>query len=449
MEPVTIFTAVMITRLFAPVIKGGWRYITNAEEKEKAERYAGIVDDYNRKIEYQRIGHEQRLEEAKASHALAMQQWAQKTYYERCWPLRNPFEMQICEPISNDTEYLGKLIVPCRLISALKDSDHPYARTINGNLSSFVVNFFPTNGTHAVVSEIGAWKEDAPSNDASINYLYAGLKKQPVFVIHPTLINDGKTIIFKAWSWGLGEELNYPAGFEFGRIELRPLFLKNIYRESLAMWKLSKELGSDTKRFSPALQHNLSIIKDIQEKKLSDAARDKLLTFLKDTPEISEYIKQKMESELSGVFCCIAGMYADAYHLFEYNTAPKLPQLLHQIPGVEYMLPSLKAYYYDMLTKMEELNCDREMIAKTYMEVAESFSKLNFSFPIREAIIVPFATKALGLYVSSQDSEENPDDLNNLTILRHIIKSEPKYQSSDLVKRINEVFKRVKMQLLW
>ena len=34
MEPVTIFTAVMITRLFAPVIKGGWRYITNAEEKE-------------------------------------------------------------------------------------------------------------------------------------------------------------------------------------------------------------------------------------------------------------------------------------------------------------------------------------------------------------------------------------------------------------------------------
>ena len=102
-----------------------------------------------------------------------------------------------------------------------------------------------------------------------------------------------------------------------------------------------------------------------------------------------------------------------------------------------------------MLTKMEELNCDRGMIAKTYMEVAESFSKLNFSFPIREAIIEPFATKALGLYVSSQDSEENPDDLNNLTILRHIVKSEPKYQSSDLVKRINEVFERVKMQSLW
>lgn len=449
MEPVTIFTTAMVARLFAPVIRGGWRYFSNAEKKEIAKRKEERDADYKQKIEYQRIGHEQRLEEAKASHALAIQQWAQKTYYERCWPLRNPFEMQICEPISNDTEYIGKLIVPCRLISALKDTDHPYARTINGNLSSFVVNFFPTNGTHAVVSEIGAWKEDVPSNDASINYLYAGLKKQPVFVIHPTLINDGKTIIFKAWSWGLGEELNYPAGFEFGRLELRPLFLKNIYRESLEMWKLSKELGCDSKRFSPALQHNLSIIKDLQEKELSDAAKDKLITFLKDTPEISESIKQKMESELSGVFCCIAGMYADAYHLFEYNTTPRLPQLLHQIPGIEYMMPSLKTYYYDILIKMEELKCDREMIATIYLEVAESFSKLNFSFKTRESIIEPFAIKALGLYVSSQDPEEDLDDLNRLPILRHIIKSEPKYQSSNFVQRINKVFERVKMQLLW
>lgn len=449
MEPVTIFTTVMITRLFAPVIKGGWRYITNAEEKETAKRRAEKEADFQEKLEYQRVGHEQRLEEARASHALAMQQWAQKTYYERCWPLRNPFEMQICEPISNDDKYLGKTIVPCRLISALKDTDHPYARTINGNLSSFVVNFFPTNGLHAVVSEIGAWKDDAPNNDASINYLYAGLKKQPVLVLSPTLINDGKTIIFKAWSWGLGEELNYPAGFQFGRLELRPLFQKNIYEESLAMWKLAKELGNTTKIFSSALQHNLSIIKDIQEKELSVEAKERLLTFLKDTPEISETIKTKMEAELSGVFCCIAGMYADAYHLFEYNTAPKLPQLLHQIPGVRYMLPSLKEYYYEMLNKMEELNCDKEMIATTYMEVAESFSKLNFSFPIRESIIEPFATKALGMYISSQDSDEDPRELEHLPVLRHIIRAEPKYQSSILVQRVNEVFERVKMQTLW
>lgn len=449
MEPVTIFTTVMITRLLAPVIKGGWRKITKAEEKEAKKRQEEKDADFKLKIEYQRQGHEQRLEEARKSHELAMQQWAQKTYYERCWPLRNPFEMQICEPISNDKEYFDQIIVPCRLISALKDSDHPYARTINGNLSSFVVNYFSTNGLHAVVSEIGAWKEEAPSNDASINYLYAGLKKQPVLVLSPTLINDGKTIIFKAWSWGLGEELNYPAGFEFGRIELRPLVQKAIYEETLSVWKLAKELGNGAKYCSPSLQHNLSIIKDIQGKNLSNESKDRLLGFLKDTPEITEAVKAKMEHELSGIFCCIAGMYADAYHLFEYNTAPKLPQLLHMIPGVRYMLPSLKAYYLDMFRRMEEMNCDKEMIATTYLEVAESFSKLNFSFPIRESVIEPFATKALSLFISSQDSEEDDEDLARLPVLRHIIKAEPKYQNSQIVQRVNDVFERVKMQPLW
>lgn len=448
MEPVTLFTTVMITRLFAPVIKGGWRYITNAEEKEAAKRKTERDADFKQKLEYQRISHEQRLEEAKVSHALAMQQWAQKTYYERCWPLRNPFEMQICEPISNDNEYLGQIIVPCRLISALKDSDHPYARTINGNLSSFVVNYFPTNGLHAVVSEIGAWKEDTPSNDASINYLYAGLKKQPVLVLSPTLINDGKTIIFKAWSWGLGEELNYPAGFEFGRLELRPLFQKNIYEESLAMWKLAKELGSSAKLFSLALQHNLSIIKDIQEKNLSKEGMDKLLSFLKDAPEISETVKNKMEAELSGVFCCIAGMYADAYHLFEYNTEPKLPQLLHKIPGVEYMLPSLKAYYYDMLNKMEELNCNKEMIARTYLEVADSFSRLNFSFERRCTIIEPFVIKALAIHIQDIVPEENEEDLGRLSTIGHIVKSNNKLQKSEIIQSANEIFSRVKMKPL-
>lgn len=449
MEPVTIFSAVMITRLFAPVIKGGWRKITKAEEKEAKRRQTDHDAEVNQKLEYQRISHKQRLEEAKASHALAMEQWEKKTYYERCWPLRNPFEMQICEPISNDTEYLTNIIVPCRLISAFKDSDHPYAKTINGNLSSFVVNYFPTNGLHAVVSEIGAWKEDAPSNDASINYLYAGLKKQPVLVLSPTLINDGKTIIFKAWSWGLGEELNYPAGFEFGRLELRPLYQKAIFEESLAMWKLAKEIGISAKVYSPALQHNLSIIKELHEKEFSDEAKTRLHAFLKDAPEIAEAVKVKMESNLSGIFNCIAGMYADAYHFFEYNTAPKLPQLLHQIPGVKYMLPSLKAYYYDMLQRMEELDCNKEMIANVYMEVAESFSKLNFSFPIREAIIEPFAKKALGLYIQIHDNEEDTKNLEKLSMIRHIIKSEPKYKNASLVIRANDVFNRVKMQSLW
>ena len=448
MEPVTIFTGCMIMRLLAPVIKGGWRKITNAEDKEAKQRQLDKEADFKLKLELQRRSHEDRLKEAKESYKLAMQQWAQKTYYERCWPLRNPFEMQICEPIADDKEYLNDIIVPCRLISALKDSDHPYARTINGNLSSFVVNYFPTNGLHAVVSEIGAWKEDSPSNDASINYLYAGLKKQPVFVLSPTLINDGKTIIFKAWSWGLAEDLNYPAGFEFGRLELRPLFQKAVFDESLAIWKMIKELGNSVKYLSPALQHNLSIIKDIHEKSLSEEAKERLLAFLRDTPEITEAVKIKMEATLSSVFCCIAGMYADAYHLFEYNTPPKLPQLLHRLPGISIMKDSLKSYYYDMLQRMEEIGCDRTMISETYLDVAYSFSKLNFSFEDRKSIIEPFVTRGLSIYIQNNDESETGEDLDKLPIIRHIIKSEKKLQNSDTVRLANDILNNVKMKPL-
>ncbi|MGN1154945.1 MAG: hypothetical protein ACI4TK_02085 [Agathobacter sp.] len=206
MEPVTIMAAAMVFRLLSPVVKEGWKKLTNAEAKAEKKRLEDRNADFKMKLELQRLNHEDRMKEAREAHRLSMDKWKEQTYYERCWPLRNPFEMQICEPISDDRTYFdSNVIVPCRIISALKDRDHPYARTINGNLSSFIVNYYPTNSIHAVVSEIGAWKDDVPSNDASINYLYAGLKKQPVMVLSPTLINDGKTFIFKVWSWGLGE----------------------------------------------------------------------------------------------------------------------------------------------------------------------------------------------------------------------------------------------------
>ena len=98
---------------------------------------------------------------------------------------------------------------------------------------------------------------------------------------------------------------------------------------------------------------------------------------------------------------------------------------------------------------MEEVCCNKEMIANFYMEVAEAFSKLNLSLLDQRSIIEPFATRALGLYIASQDSDEDPNDLTHLPILRHIILSEPKYQNSILVQRVNEIFKRVNLQPIW
>lgn len=449
MDPVTIYAGIMVSRMLAPVIKDGWKKLTNADAKEEAKRIQKQKEDVAIKLQLQRQSHEDRLKEAEKAHELSMQMWEQKTYYERCWPLRNPFEMQICKPISDDRSYFEESIVPCRLISALKDSDHPYARTINGNLSSFVVNHFPTNSVHAVVSEIGAWKDEAPTNDASINYLYAGLKKQPVMVLAPALINDGKTFVFKVWSWGLGEELNYPAGFEFGRLNLKPLYTRSLYEETLKMVKLAKELGQDSKFFSPQMQHNISVIKDIQDKNIVGEYKELMLSFLTGTPEIDEKVKLGMETKVSGIFCCMAGMYADAYHLLEYKTLPKLPSILEKIPGVEYMIPSLKEYYYTLLTNMELIEEDKALLSQLYLDVADAFSKLEFSFSNRESVIEPFATKSLSLYIANNIEQYESEELGNLAEIRYIIKSEPELQNTELAIKANAVLERSKMKKLW
>lgn len=451
MEPVSFFATMMVSRLLAPVVNDGWKKLTNADAKEEAKRIKRAYEDFNFKLKLQRQNHDDRLKEAKLAHELSQEMWKEKTYYERCWPLRNPFEMQICQPISDDKSYFGgNTIVPCRIISALKDNSHPYARTINGNLSSFIVNYYPTNSMHAVVSEIGAWKDDVPSNDASINYLYAGLKKQPVMVLSPTLINDGKTFIFKVWSWGLGEELNYPAGFEFGRLELEPLYKKAAYEETLAMVELAKAIDYESKKFSPKLQHNISIIKEIQDKGIEGKLKEKMLSFLDGAPEINDAVKAKMEKQVSGIFCCISGMYADAYHLLEYKTLPKLPSLLPNIPGIEYMLPALKNYYITLLNEFDRIETDKEFLAKLYLDVADSFSQLPFSFDNQESIILPFVDKALGHYIQSKDSEYQDEmaaeELNNPDVLYPLVKLDYKYDS--FIEWANQIRLRANLETL-
>ena len=123
-----------------------------------------------------------------------------------------------------------------------------------------------------------------------------------------------------------------------------------------------------------------------------------------------------MRVKVSGMFCAVAALYADTYHLLEYKTKPKLPSILHKIPGVEYLIPPLKAYYYELLGKMEKLENDKLFISRIFLDVADAFSRLNFSFANRESIIEPFATKALGLYIKNEREEENDEDLTRIAV---------------------------------
>ena len=252
----------------------------------------------------------------------------------------------------------------------------------------------------------------------------------------PALINDGKTFVFKVWSWGLGEELNYPAGFEFGRLELQPLYTKAVYEETLRMIRLAQELGQDVKFFSKNLQHNISVIKEIQDKELSGSAKELMLTFLNGAPEIDDRVKKKMESDVSGIFCCMAGMYADAYHLLEYKTLPKLPSILDKIPGIQYMIPSLQDYYYSLLNKMELIESDKLLLSQIYLDVAEAFGRLKQ----KQTVIEPYLDRSLRLYAMSESLLTSDEDTTkSLASVADEIVSSPKHMQSKFVKDYRKI----------
>lgn len=168
-----------------------------------------------------------------------------------------------------------------------------------------------------------------------------------------------------------------------------------------------------------------------------------MLSFLDGAPEINDAVKAKMESEISGIFCCISGMYADAYHLLEYKTPPKLPSLLPNIPGVEYILPSLKDFYFTLLNSLSELESDSKFLSNLYLNVADAFSSPELRKKSRlrgidsADDVEPYLLNSLRLYADS----ENLHDMVNKSLpdLAEEIQKHPTLLSSDYIRRYKEV----------
>ena len=315
-----------------------------------------------------------------------------KIFYEKCFPLENPYELVINNSLSFSSDGSvrlktipanGKNIVPCRIISSLKETDQTaYAPAINATLSSFIATIFSANSERAVISDIGAWKQNIPADDTYINHLYSCLKQQPTMLITPFVLKESNTIILKMWSWGLGENLAYPVGFEFGRIDIGSLHEQTVYEETLKIMRLSesKQLGNYNmfESFSPKLKENISFVKMIEEKKLDGDLANfflrKLVSAEAVTPEIDREVERKKTEKMSSAFCCMAGMYADAYHLLEHKTTPILPALLPMLPGTETFAFQLQKHYAILLDRFQERENNKELAANIYVDVVEAFS---------------------------------------------------------------------------
>lgn len=287
-------------------------------------------------------------------------EWQTKVFWEKCFPLRNPFE----SPFGVELEYEEsnklqscrlqtlqlpnkKEIVPLRVILALKDNSHSHASTINADLSLFLSQNFSANNEHAVVSEIGAWKDEAPINDASINYLFQGQRGLPTLIITPAYTNSGSIIRFKIWSWGLGEQLAYPVGFDFGWFNIENIYRRVLLNEIKNFDAVLNKIKASRPTPYTIFEDDLKIIKLIERSdNLSEDEKDQLMSLLQKTPpEIAATVQRKTNEIISNLYSCAVGMYADGYHLTQYGTMPILPYLLRDMPGVELILPQVQQFY--------------------------------------------------------------------------------------------------------
>lgn len=388
----------MLGRVVGPIAQDWFENETElgkqiSEKKIEKQRRLS-EEEHVRKLSLAHISHEDKLKEMqhqfelnlqKAEHQMKLQhsQWEKETFWKHCFPLRNPYEVNsgIRDSGAKLTISLPnkQQIVPLRVITALKDSVNEISSTINANISLFLTNHYSANGEHAIISDIGAWKEDTPVNDASINYLYTGLKGQPTLVVVPTFTDSGSIVKLKMWSWGLGEELQYPIGFNFGWFDIDVIKRQAQMEELKSFYSVLEKAGIDYP--NEALKKNYAIAQMIDKKgvKLNQTEIDYLYSILVGQikeEEIIKRAKKRTNEMVSSILSCTTAMYGDAYHLSNYGIKPLLPNLLPQmyIP-IEFM-PVIRDYYIALINSslLEGILTLEQSIDLT-LDLAESIKK--------------------------------------------------------------------------
>lgn len=362
----------MLGRVAAPIAQEIFENRTQlgrelAEKRfEKQKRLSDM--EYANKLALNQHSHEDKISEMreqfelnlqKAEHQMQLQhtEWEKETFWKYCFPLRNPYEVGGME--TGEKSKIGvislpnnKKIVPLRVITTLKDGSNDLSATLNANVSLFLVNHYSANSEHAIISDIGAWKEDVPVNDASINYLYEGLKGQPTLVVVPTFTDSGNIVKIKLWSWGLGEELQYPIGLNIGWFDVSSIRRQELIKQIKDFYSIIEKVGIEYPNES--LKKNYSILKMIEKKgeELSQNDIDYLYSVLMGPIKEEEILKranQKTNETISSILSCTTAMYGDAFHLSNHGIKPQLPYILPHLNLPKEFIPVIRDYYITLI----------------------------------------------------------------------------------------------------
>ena len=376
----------------------GRQYARRKEVKEQEKRSAETAEklkisqaEHQLKLEQMREDFESDLILAENKFASNIADKQYQTFLKSCFPLRNPYDMDVMFMVKHDenahlvggqlkvvASSNGQEIVPLRIIAAMPGMQFPMSQDIKSGLSLFLVNNFGANSGHAVFSDIGSWKDDIPANDASVNYLYMALQGQPTMVLVPEFLDGGNTIRIKIWSWGLGKNLPYPSGFDFGQLDLKKIENEILIEELRTYAALLKKAGIKNEDISKSMV----LVNTIDDKnfKISEEERQLLLSQIPMPDELRKagVLQKRLRGVTSTAFSVICGMFADSYHLMNYGTVPILPTILPSLPGVEIMLPDIRDYYIALANAAHHDKIfTNEMAARFEVQLLESIKQIS------------------------------------------------------------------------
>lgn len=380
-----------------------------AKEQEKrnaetAEKLKISQAEHQLKLEQMRVHFETDLILAENKFASNIADKQYQTFLKSCFPLRNPYDMDVMFMVKHDenthlvggqmkvvASSNGQGIVPLRIIAAMPGMQFPMSQDIKSGLSLFLVNNFGANSGHAVFSDIGSWKDDIPANDASVNYLYRALQGQPTMVLVPEFLDGGNTIKFKIWSWGLGKNLPYPSGFDFGQLDLKKIENEILIEELRTYAALLKKVGIKNE----VVSKSMVLVNTIDDKnfKISEEERQLLLSQIQMPDELRKagVLQKRLRGVTSTAFSVVCGMFADAYHLMNYGTVPILPSILPSMPGIEIMLPEIRDYYIALAnTAHVEHIFTNEMAARFELQLLDSIKQISDDANILRPLVDDF-----------------------------------------------------------
>lgn len=251
--------------------------------------------------------HNWRIEEANWPLTLSPDQFQYKTTQHGKQPL-----IVIISPPSNFNPDFRE---------AVKDLENKLRSFIH---QSYDVND-PTRPVHFLAK---AWKTEAGSGESAAQALYFAVNCVPTLILELEIIEYD--VIIHTHYWAIDSTVSYLTHKSLSDFPI-PLgnILANIARRNAASWGRITEIKG-----SPATdnERDLKNWETFQaERALCEIDPNVVSTFYAQKYQYSTSELREAILEITPALQLVVAGIADIYHLFHYNTSPKLPELLHTL----------------------------------------------------------------------------------------------------------------------